>query len=113
MHEPRVVATVRAAPHSAHHARLVRQVLARRVPRVLAKAPDKPPVAKDRAVAAARQRATPRLAQALAVPFARARVLAAQVKPTVLAAPRSLTSNLSAHRLARPACKIRHHEYSS
>ena len=113
MHAPRVVATVRAVPHSVPHAQRVRQALARHVPRVLAKAPDKHPVAKGRAVAETRQRATPQPAQALAVPFAQARARAAQVKLTALAAPRSLTSNLPAHRLARPACKIRHHEYSS
>ena len=113
MHVPKAVATVSGAPHNAPHARPVRQALARRVPRVLAKAPDKHPVAKGKAVAEARQRATRQPAQALAVPFAQARGRAAQVKLTALAAPRSLTSNLPAHRLARPACKIRHHEYSS
>ena len=113
MHVPRVVATVRAAPHSVPHVRPVRQALARRVPRVLAKTPDKHPVAKGRVVAEARQRVTPQPVQALAVPFAQARVLAAQVKLTALAAPRSLTSNLPTHRLVRPACKMCHHEYSS
>jgi hypothetical protein len=113
MHVPKAVATVSGAPHNAPHARPVRQALARRVPRVLAKAPDKHPGPKGKAVAETRLRAMPQPVQVLAVRYAQARVRTAQLKLTALAAPRSLTSNLPAPRLARPACKIRHHEYSS
>jgi hypothetical protein len=113
MRAPRVAATVRVAPHSAPHAPRVRQALAHHVQLALAKAPDRLPVEKDRAAAVARLQVTPPLAQALVVRFAAAQVQTDQARSTAPVALRSLTSNLPEYRLVRPACKIRHHEYSS
>jgi hypothetical protein len=85
------------------------------VQHVLAKAPVKVQV-KRRAVtvkaAVVPHRVTPLHAQAPAVRFAPAQAQMAQVKPIAPAAQPFLTSNLPVTRLVRPACKIRHHEYS-
>ena len=90
---PRDVETVRVAHHNGHHARLARVILALRVQRALAKAPDRRHAVKVRAADATRQPATLPHARAPGVPFAAVQVLTVLAKQTAPVAPLSLTSN--------------------
>ena len=114
-HALRVAATAHVAPHSAPPALPVPRAQVPHVRHVLVRGLAMVRV-KRRAVtvraAVVPQRVMPLRAQAPAVWFAPARAQIAQVKPIAPVALPFLTSNLPANRLVRPACKIRHHEYS-
>ena len=114
-HALRVDATAHVAPRNAPPALPALRVQVPLVQRVLAKAPvkvqDKRPAVTVKA-AVVPHRVTPLRAQAPAVRFAPVRALIAQAKPIAPVVQPFLTSNLPANRLARPACKICHHEYS-